>query len=149
MEIGKYIQKRNTAARENAVRADKAEAAIQTVVSKMDDKDVSKYTEILSGRKGDGSLIRGGTYIVEDGVVYRAAADLWDTEENSPSNAPTLWHKVLYRDGYRILEGAIESTNVVMKGEICWVGDVKWRSLIDNNVWLPADYPAGWESVED
>ena len=149
MGIGKYIQKRNTAARENTVRVDKAEAAIQTVVSKMDDKDASKYTEILPGRKSDGSLIRGRTYIVEDGVVYRAAADLWDTEENSPSNAPTLWHKVLYHDGYRILEGAIESTNVVMKSEICWVGDVKWRSLIDNNVWLPADYPAGWELVED
>lgn len=84
MEIGKYIQKRNTAARENAVRVDKAEAAIQTVVSEMDDKDASKYAEILPGRKSDGSLIRGGTYIVEDGIVYRAAADLWDTEENSP-----------------------------------------------------------------
>lgn len=149
MEIGKYIQKRNAAAKENAARADKAEAAIQTVVSKLDDKDASKYTEILSGRKGDGSLIRGGTYIMEDGIVYRAAVDLWDTEENSPASAPALWHKVMYREGYRILDGTIEATNVVTKGEICWVGDVKWRSLIDNNVWLPADYPAGWELVAD
>ena len=84
---------------------------------------------------------------MEDGVVYRAAADLWDTEENSPANAPDLWYKVMYREGYWILDGAIEATNAVGKNEICWVGDVKWRSLIENNVWLPADYPKGWEMV--
>ena len=35
-----------------------------------------------------------------------------------------------------------------MTGDEVMYEGVHCRSLIDNNVWSPADYPQGWEVVE-
>ena len=148
MKINDWIKSRNEAVGIATQKSEKMQMAIASVVSKFDDREASKFPELLDGRKEDGSLISGGTYIIEDSEVYRAAADLWDTPENSPANAPDLWEKVRYRDGYRILGDSISATNPVRNGEICWVGDTKWKSKADNNVWLPKDYPTYWELVE-
>ena len=39
------------------------------------------------------------------------------------------------------------STSPYMKGNCCTDDGKTYRSLIDNNVWKPLDYPAGWEVV--
>lgn len=39
------------------------------------------------------------------------------------------------------------STSPYMTGNCCLWDNVAYRSIIDNNVWSPADYPAGWEAV--
>ena len=30
-----------------------------------------------------------------------------------------------------------------------WWSDTLYKSVIDNNVWTPVAYPAGWEAVEE
>lgn len=40
------------------------------------------------------------------------------------------------------------ATSPYMIGECCTWEDAVYKSLIDNNVYSPADYPAGWEIVE-
>ena len=148
MKIEDWVKSRNEAVGVAVEKNEKMQITIESVVAKLDDREASKFSELLARRKEDGSLIRSGTYITENGDVYRASVDLWDTPENSPATAPTLWEKVQYRDGYRILGDTISATNPVSSGEICWVGDVKWKSKANNNVWLPKDYPAYWERVE-
>lgn len=39
------------------------------------------------------------------------------------------------------------STSPFMSGECCTEDGYVHRSTIDNNVWAPSEYPAGWETV--
>lgn len=41
-----------------------------------------------------------------------------------------------------------DSTNAYMAGDKVIYEGVVYESTIDNNVWSPADYPAGWQIVE-
>lgn len=42
-----------------------------------------------------------------------------------------------------------DSTNPYMKGDKVRYKGVVYVSLIDNNVWSPADYSAGWQIVDE
>lgn len=97
--------------------------------------------------KENGELVKAGTRINWNGVVKKAAVDLWDTVENNPDNAPTLWEDLPYKDGYRIIPEIITVTAAFAKNECGWWEDVLYRSKVDGNVYTPAVYPANWEEV--
>jgi hypothetical protein len=97
--------------------------------------------------KGNGELIKVGTRINYNGFIKRAAVDLYDTEENSPDNAPTLWEDIDYKEGYRIIPEILTTGTAFAKDECGWWEDKLYKSIIDNNVWTPTAYPAGWEEV--
>ena len=98
--------------------------------------------------KENGALIKVGTRINWNGVLKRAAVDLYDTSENNPDNAPTLWEDINYREGYRIIPEVITVGTAFAKDEIGWWEDELYKSLIETNVYTPTIYPAGWEKVE-
>lgn len=110
----------------------------------VDDKTASIAPEIFGQLKEDGSLIAHGTRINWKGVLKKAAVDLWDTKENNPDNAPTLWEDIQYRAGHRIIPEVITVTTAFSKDETGWWKDVLYRSLMDANVYTPETYPAGW-----
>lgn len=97
--------------------------------------------------KYDGSLIQNGTRICWNGTVKRAAVDLWDTEQNNPDNAPTLWEDLMYRNGIRIIPNPITVGLKFSKDELGWWGDTLYRSKVDNNVYTPEQYIDNWEVV--
>lgn len=111
----------------------------------VDDKTASIAPELYGEMRYDGSLIEHGTRVNWNGVLTRAAVDLWDRPENNPDNAPTLWEDVPYRDGIRIIPKIITVGLVFAKGEKGWWGDVLYVSLLDANNYTPEQYPAGWE----
>ena len=113
----------------------------------VDDKTASIAPELFGKLKEDGGLIEHGTRINWNGVLKKAAVDLWDRPENNPDNAPALWEDILYRAGYRIIPEVITVTTAFSKDECGWWGDVLYRSKVDNNVYTPAVYPANWEEV--
>ena len=114
----------------------------------LDDKDASAAAELFPRMKYDGSLIPYQTRINWNGTVKMAAADLWDTEENNPDNAPALWSDLKYRDGIRIIPEVITAAEAFAKGEQGWWEDELYESLIDANVYTPAQYPEGWRRTE-
>jgi len=60
----------------------------------------------------------------------------------------SLWAKVLIPDENHIPEWEQpDSTNAYMKGDKIIFEDKIYESLIDNNVWSPAVYPAGWKEI--
>ena len=123
-------------------------AAASTFKGSASDADASRFVALYPSLNGDGALIKGGTRIRSGGKLYRARADLWDTEENSPENAPALWDLILYRNGIRIIPEQIVTENPFTKDELGWWGDALYRSLLDTNVYTPAQYAAGWEEVK-
>lgn len=74
-----------------------------------------------------------------------AAADLWDSAENNPDNAPDLWEDIGYRDGYRIIPETITAGLAFGLDEYGWWGDTLYRSTMAANVYTPEQYPDGWE----
>ena len=112
-----------------------------------DDKTASIAPEIYGNMQYDGALIKAGTRINWNGVLKKAAVDLWDTKENNPDNAPTLWDDLPYKDGYRIIPEVITVTTAFDKDELGWWGDVLYRSKVNSNVYTPAVYPDNWEVV--
>lgn len=114
----------------------------------VDDKTASVAPELYDGLKEDGSLVEHGTRINWNGTLKRAAVDLWDTRENNPDNAPTLWEDILYSLGHRIIPEVITVGLAFSEGETGWWGDVLYRSKVNANVYTPAVYPANWEVVK-
>lgn len=72
-----------------------------------------------------------------------------DVYTGEPEELPAQWGFVWSDDPAHAKPFIALSTSPYMKGNCClWEGKVK-RSKADNNVWSPADYPDGWEDVEE
>ena len=92
----------------------------------------------------NGALVKAGTRIRHNGKILRVAVDMYDTEENSPENAPTLYEEIEYKEGIRIIPETITVGKAFAKDERGWWKDEIYKSLIDANVYTPDAYPAGW-----
>lgn len=101
-----------------------------------------------------------GDRIRYQGAVYRVLQDHVSQASWTPVDAPSLYAKVLGGQG-----GGGESedpdevpvweqpgsTNPYMAGDRVRYPDADgpvYESAVDNNVWSPQDYPAGWKQVE-
>ena len=149
------------------VPCDEAEAGgfcIKTAIDRKDEEtgETTTYLEDfvyafadvgLLGIEPVGSVenvsVKSGTRINWKGALKRAAVDLWDTAENTPEAAPSLWEDVLYKNGARIIPATITAGLAFSKGERGYWGDVLYESLLDNNVWTPEAYPDGWKKVAE
>lgn len=132
----------------NRAEALRLRAIIETAAASLDDKTASTAPTLFRRLKQDGSLIKAGTRINHNGSIKRAAVGLWDTVDNSPDNAPTLWEDILYRDGYRIIPDVITAGTAFALDELGWWGDKLYKSLLEANVYTPEQYPRGWELQE-
>lgn len=132
----------------NRAEALRLRAIIETAAASLDDKTASTAPTLFPRLKQDGSLVEAGTRINHNGSIKRAAVDLWDTSDNSPDNAPTLWEEIFYRDGYRIIPEVITAGMAFALDEIGWWNDKLYKSLLSANVYTPEQYPNGWELQE-
>lgn len=126
-------------------KAEKLRSLIEQASVSLPDKEASEGTELFHKLKADGSLISAGTRINWNGTLKRAAVDLWDTNQNNPDNAPTLWEDIAYKEGYRFIPTTITVGTAFAKDECGWWNDKLYKSLLDANVYTPDAYPAGWE----
>lgn len=113
----------------------------------LDDKLASETPELFDKLNENGELVKAGTRINWNGTLKRASVDLWDTAENNPDNAPTLWEDIEYKNGIRIIPEVITVGTAFSKDELGYWGDVLYKSLLDNNVWTPEANPSGWELI--
>jgi len=127
--------------------ARKFRKAMLNIAPTLDDATASTVPDMFPRLKAKGELVPAGTRINWNGTVKKAAADLWDTVENNPDNAPSLWADLDYRDGYRIIPEVITATLAFAEGEGGWWDDVLYRSKVNSNVYTPAVRPDDWEVV--
>ena len=129
-------------------QARKLRPVIEQAAESLPDVTASTAPTLFPALKQDGALVKAGTRINWGGIIKRAAVDLWDTADNDPDHAPTLWEGINYKDGYRIIPENITAGAAFSEGELGWWGDVLYRSKLAANVYTPAQYPDGWETVE-
>lgn len=122
-------------------------ANILKAIIALNDQDASITPELFPKMVYDGALVKVGTRINWNGVIKKAAVDLWATEENNPDNAPTLWENIEYKDGYRIIPETITVTTMFSKDELGWWNNQLYKSLIDANVHTPDQHAPNWEQV--
>ena len=81
-----------------------------------------------------------------NGVLYKVLQSHTSQLDWTPDTTPSLYTKVLIPDKDIIPEWQQpDSTNGYMIGDkVIYNGQV-YESLIDNNIWSPIDYPAGWQ----
>ena len=132
----------------NRAEALRLRAIIETAAASLDDKTASTAPTLFPRLKQNGSLVEAGTRINNNGSIKQAAVDLWDTADNSPDNAPTLWEDIFYQDGCRIIPEVITAGTAFALGELGWWNDKLYKSLLSANVYTPEQYPNGWELQE-
>ena len=72
-------------------------------------------------------------------------SDIYTAE---PEQLPAQWGFVWSKDPAHAKPFMAISTSPYMTGDCCIDGGKVYRSLIDNNVYVPYAYPQGWEAVE-
>lgn len=123
-------------------------AHMETAAQSLTDAEASLAPRLFPRLTGEGYLVAVGTRINWNGTIKRAAVDLWDTENNNPDNAPTLWEDLDYINGYRVIPETITAGTAWQSGERGWWDGVLYESTADNNVYTPEQYPDNWTLVE-
>lgn len=121
---------------------------IMAGIALVDDQQASEGVELFPHLKQDGSLVTAGTRINWNGVLRRAAADLWDTAENTPDSAPNLWEDIAYKLGFRLVPETITATLAFALDECGWWNGKLYRSLTEGNTHTPDAAPEVWQEVE-
>ena len=100
----------------------------------------------FDGRGVDYSV---GKKVVYKGVLYKVIQAHTSQADWTPATAPSLFAKVINET----IDGSVpefeqpDSTNPYMKGDKVIFNGKVYESLIDNNVYSPEAYPAGWKEV--
>lgn len=123
---------------------------IEKAAASLSDADALEAVNLFPSWSGDTH-----EYLVDDRVLYNEvlykclqahiSQDNW-----TPTTASSLWAKVLIPDPTVIPDWEQpDSTNPYMKGDkVMFEGQV-YESVIDNNIWSPAAYPAGWTLISN
>lgn len=83
-----------------------------------------------------------------EGTLYKCLQAHTSQDAWTPIAAPSLWAKVLIPDANVIPEWEQpDSTNPYMIGDkVTFEGNI-YESTINNNIWSPSAYPAGWKQL--
>lgn len=85
--------------------------------------------------------------------IYRVLLDHVSQDTWRPPVTPSLYAEILPgQDGSDEEIGdwvQPDSTNAYMTGDKVRFNGKIYESLIDNNIWSPADYPAGWREITE
>ena len=90
-----------------------------------------------------------GTYIRYEEVLYKVITAHTSQSDWTPTSASSLFAKVLIDPiGETINEWVQpDSTNPYMAGDKVTFNGKTYESVINNNVWSPSAYPAGWKEI--
>lgn len=120
---------------------------IEKAALSLSDEDALEAVQLFPNWNPDAAYLVDNKVNYE-GVLYKclqshAAQVAW-----TPPAAPSLWAKVLIPDANVIPEWEQpDSTNPYMRGDRVSFDGKIYESAIDNNIWSPAAYPAGWQEI--
>lgn len=92
-----------------------------------------------------------GQAVCDDGQVWKLIQPYDSTiYKDSPAQMRAQWSLMHTKDPSKAkpFVPAQGTSGMYMTGECCFENGKVYRSKIDNNVWEPTAYPAGWEEVE-
>ena len=100
---------------------------------------------------GNGVAYEVGKRVLYNDILYKVIQAHTSQADWTPVAAPSLFAKVINET----IDGSIPefeqpgSTNPYMKGDKVIFNGKVYESLIDNNVYSPEAYPAGWKEITE
>ena len=131
-------------------RARELRTTIEGLSINLDDEQALESVELFPAWKAE------VTYAIDDrvrydGVLYKVLQAHTSQADWTPDTAVSLYARVLIPDPQVIPVWEQPSAgNAYMTGDKVYyptAEDDIYESTMDNNVWSPADYPAGWNKL--
>ena len=126
---------------------------IEKLSTSLGDVEALENMELFPNWDGNGKEYTIGERVRDEGTLYKVLTSHTSQTGWKPSEAPSLFAKVLIPDPDVIpVWEQPDSTNPYMTGDKVHYPDEDgpvYESVIDNNVWSPVSYPAGWKLVEE
>ena len=120
------------------------------MLTSVNDEVAEKIPEVFPAWDGSGKAYKTGDRVQYSGVLYKVLQDHTSQSTWTPTDAPSLFAKVLTStDGTPSEWQQPDSTNPYMKGDKVLYNGKIYESIIDNNVWSPEAYPSGWQEIEE
>ncbi len=115
----------------------------------IDEITASEYTDLFLSWSTSTNYKVGDLRNYE-GRLYKCLQAHTSQDNWTPDMSPSLWKNLsIDENGIQEWSQPISSADVYNTGDEVMYNGVHYRSLIDNNVWSPTDYPQGWEVVTD
>ena len=128
-------------------RARELRSEIEQLADVLDDSTALDYAELFPSWKED-TAYEVGARVRYAGILYKCLQAHTSQSTWTPTDAPSLWARVLIPDPETIPEWIQpDSTNPYMKGDKVTHNSKTWESNVDNNVWEPGVY--GWDEVTE
>lgn len=129
-------------------RARSLRSTIEQLSTNLDDEQALEAVELFPAWK-DNTIYKINDRIKYTGVLYKVLQTHTSQSDWMPDIATSLYTRVLIPDPEIIpVWEQPDSTNAYMTGDKVHyptAEDPIYISKIDNNVWSPISYPAGWE----
>lgn len=127
-------------------RAREIRAMIENAAAKLDDTEALSSVPLFPRWSGNGVSYTANDRVQYNDVLYRCLTSHTSQETWTPTDAPSLWAKVLIPGSGIPAWEQPDSTNPYAIGDKVTHNGQTWSSTVDNNVWEPGVY--GWEVVE-
>lgn len=120
---------------------------IEKAAANLDDTDALEAVQLFP--KWEANIVyEKDDRVRYENILYRCLQSHNSQESWTPSAAASLWAKVLIPDPNTIPEWEQpDSTNAYQIGDKVMFEGKTYESLINNNIWSPAAYPAGWREI--
>lgn len=150
-----YIKTEDELAIENlAIKAEDAaefRSTVNEIIGTLTDEQAIAAPVLFPVWQADVAY-KAGDRVRYEGKLYKVLQDHNSQLDWEPISAPSLFASLLTdeEDPENILPWTQpDSTNAYSIGDKVIFEEEIYESLIDNNVWSPADYPAGWSKIEN
>lgn len=135
-----------------AQRAEQFRYTLQLFARTLDEETVLQIATIFDPWNPDGHAYEIGEYCiygeneVGDPQLYVCLQAHTSQADWTPDTASGLFKAVgITEEGYPEWSQPVGTSDAYMTGDIVSYEGVLYISLIDNNVWSPVAYPAGWK----
>ena len=131
----------------NMEEAELLREQLNSITSSLTDEQATECTFLFPSWLKNKSYTTG-TRVRYYGRLFKVLQNHTSQEGWEPTRAPSLFAEVLTNDDGTPAEWQQpSSTNPYLIGDkVIFNGEI-YESIIDNNVWSPADYPTGWTLI--
>lgn len=129
--------------------AEQLRQELNEIISEMTDEEAVERPILFPNWK------TGKEYTVNErvrygGRIFKVLQNHTSQDDWTPSRAPSLFAEILTsEDGEPQEWQQPSSTNPYLTGDKVIYNGLVYESLIDNNVWSPANYPQGWKLISE